>query len=83
MDHDDIQLEFSDLDPIANTQKVTLTVPADVTPEVAKQMLVNAIQSSVSDSVKTMYRDYIREREANIEDNEWYKALINIGEESK
>ena len=83
MDQDDIQLEFSDLDPIANTQKVTLTVPADVTPEVAKQMLINAIQSSVSDSVKTMYRDYIREREANLEDNEWYKALINIGEESK
>lgn len=83
MDHDDVQLEFSDLDPIANTQKVTLTVPADVTPEVAKQMLINAIQSSVSDSVKTMYRDYIREREANLEDNEWYKALINIGEESK
>ena len=83
MDHDDIQLEFSDLDPITNTQKVTLTVQADVTPEVAKQMLINAIQSSVSDSVKTMYRDYIREREANLEDNEWYKALINIGEESK
>lgn len=83
MDRDDIQLEFSDLDPIANTQKVTLTVPADVTPEVAKQMLINAIQSSVSDSVKTMYRDYIRERETNLEDNEWYKALINIGEESK
>lgn len=83
MDRDDIQLEFSDLDPITNTQKVTLTVPADVTPEVAKQMLINAIQSSVSDSVKTMYRDYIREREANLEDNEWYKALINIGEESK
>lgn len=83
MDHDDIQLELSDLDPITNTQKVTLTVPADVTPEVAKQMLINAIQSSVSDSVKTMYRDYIREREANLEDNEWYKALINIGEESK
>ena len=77
MDHYDIQLEFSDLDPITNTQKVTLTVPADVTPEVAKQMLINAIQSSVSDSVKMMYRDYIRE------DNEWYKALINIGEESK
>lgn len=83
MDHDDIQLEFSNPDPITNTQKVTLTVPADVTPEVAKQMLINAIQSSVSDSVKTMYRDYIREREANLEDNEWYKALINIGEESK
>lgn len=83
MDHDDIQLEFSDLDPITNTQKVALTVPADVTPEVAKQMLINAIQSSVSDSVKTMYRDYIREREATLDDNEWYKALINIGEESK
>lgn len=83
MDHDDIQLEFSDPDPITNTQKVTLTVPADVAPEVAKQMLINAIQSSVSDSVKTMYRDYIREREDNLEDNEWYKALINIGEGNK
>nr|DAR69051.1 MAG TPA: antitoxin [Caudoviricetes sp.] len=83
MDHDDIQLEFSDPDPITNTQKVTLTVPADVAPEVAKQMLINAIQSSVSDSVKTMYRDYIREREGTLEDNEWYKALINIGGESK
>lgn len=83
MNPEDIELEFSDLDPITNTQKVTLTVPADVTPEVAKKMLINAIQSSVSDSVKTMYRDYIREREANLEDNEWYKALINIGEESK
>lgn len=83
MDHDDIQLEFSDPDPIANTQKVTLTVPADVLPEVAKQMLINAIQSSVSDSVKTMYRDYIRERDNNLEENEWYKALINIGGESK
>lgn len=83
MNPDDIELEFSEPDPITNTQKVTLTVPADVAPEVAKQMLINAIQSSVSDSVKTMYRDYIREREANLEDNEWYKALINIGEESK
>lgn len=83
MDHDDVQLEFSEPDPISNTQKVTLTVPADVAPEVAKQMLINAIQSSVSDSVKTMYRDYIREREDNLEENEWYKALINIGGESK
>lgn len=79
MNHDDIELEFSDPDPVTNTQKVTLTVPA----EVSKQMLINAIQSSVSDSVKTMYRDYIREREDNLEENEWYKALINIGGESK
>lgn len=83
MDPNDIELEFSDPDPITNTQKVTLTLPADVTPEVAKQMLINAIQSSVSDSVKTMYRDYIREREDNLEENEWYKALINIGGGSK
>jgi len=83
MNPDDIQLEFSEPDPITNTQKVTLTVPADVAPEVAKQMLINAIQSSVSNSVKTMYRDHIREREGNLEENEWYKALINIGEENK
>lgn len=83
MNPEDIELEFHEPDLIANTQKVTLTVPADVAPEVAKQMLINAIQSSVSDSVKTMYRDYIRERENNLEENEWYKALINIGGESK
>lgn len=83
MDHDDIKLEFSEPDPITNTQKVTLTVPANVAPEVAKKMLINAIQSSLSNSVKTMYRDYIREREDNLEENEWYKALINIGGESK
>ena len=83
MNPEDIELEFHDPDPITNTQKVTLTVPADVAPEVAKQMLINAIQSSVSDSVKTMYRDYIRERNYSPEENEWYKALINIGEESK
>lgn len=83
MDLEDIELEFHEPDRITNTQKVTLTLPADVAPEVAKQMFINAIQSSVSDSVKTMYRDYIREREANLEDNEWYKALINIGEENK
>lgn len=83
MNPEDIELEFHEPDPITNTQKVTLTVPADVAPEVAKQMLVNAIQSSVSDSVKSMYRDYIREREVKPEENEWYKALINIGGESK
>lgn len=83
MNPEDIQLEFHEPDPITNTQKITLTVPADVVPEVAKQMLINAIQSSVSDSVKTMYHDYIRERNYNPEENEWYKALINIGEEGK
>lgn len=83
MNLDDIKLEFSEPDPITNTQKVTLTIPADVAPEVAKWMLNNAIQNSVSDSVKTMYRDHIREREGSPEENEWYKALINIGEESK
>ena len=83
MDPNDFKLEFSDLDLISNTQKVTLTVPANVAPEFAKQMLINAIQSSVSNSVKTIYRDHIREREGNPEENEWYKALINIGGESK
>lgn len=83
MNPDDFELEFHEPDPITNTQKVTLTIPADMSPEVAKQMLVNAIQSSVSNSVKTMYRDYIRERENNLEENEWYKALINIGGGSK
>lgn len=83
MNPEDIELEFSEPDPITNTQKVTLTVPADIPPEVAKRMLINAIQNNVSDSVKTMYCDRIREREGNPEENEWYKALINIGGESK
>lgn len=48
MDHDDIQLEFSDPDPIANTQKVTLTVPDHVDPMVAKQMLRNALRDPVA-----------------------------------
>ena len=48
MDHDDIQLEFSDLDPITNTQKVTLTVPDHVDPMVAKQMLRNALRDPVA-----------------------------------
>lgn len=83
MNPDDIELEFHKLDPVTNTQKITLTVPADVALEVSEQMLINAIQSSVSDSVKMMYRDYIREREVKPEENEWYKALINIGGDSK
>ena len=83
MNPEDIKLEFHEPDPITNTQKVTLTFPADVPPEVAKQMFTNAIQSSVSDSVKTMYREYIRERKYTLDENEWYKALINIGGESK
>lgn len=48
MDHDDIQLEFSDPDPITNTQKVTLTVPDHVDPMVAKQMLRNALWDPVA-----------------------------------
>ena len=48
MDHDDIQLEFSDLDPITNTQKVTLTAPDHVDPMVAKQMLRNALRDPVA-----------------------------------
>lgn len=48
MNPDDIELEFSEPDPITNTQKVTLTVPADVTPEVAKQMLRNALRDPVA-----------------------------------
>ena len=48
MDHDDIQLEFSDPDPITNTQKVTLTVPDHVDPLVAKQMLRNALRDPVA-----------------------------------
>ena len=48
MDHDDIQLEFSDPDLIANTQKVALTVPDHVDPLVAKQMLRNALRDPVA-----------------------------------
>ena len=48
MDHDDIKLEFSEPDPITNTQKVTLTVPDHVDPMVAKQMLRNALRDPVA-----------------------------------
>lgn len=48
MDHDDIQLEFHEPDPVANTQKVTLTVPDYVDPMVAKQMLRNALRDPVA-----------------------------------
>lgn len=48
MDYDDIELEFSEPDPVTNTQKVTLTVPADVDPMVAKQMLRNALRDPVA-----------------------------------
>lgn len=48
MDHDDIKLEFSEPDPITNTQKVTLEVPPHVDPAVAKQMLRNALRDPVA-----------------------------------
>lgn len=40
--------EDVELDPITNTQKVTLTVPDHVDPMVAKQMLRNALGDPVA-----------------------------------
>lgn len=40
--------EDIELDPITNTQKVTLTVPEHVDPMVAKQMLRNALRDPVA-----------------------------------
>ena len=37
-----------ELDPITNTQKVTLTVPDHVDPIIAKQMLRNALRDPVA-----------------------------------
>ena len=48
MNPEDIELEFHDPDPIANAQKVTLTVPDHVDPMVAKQMLRNALRDPVA-----------------------------------
>lgn len=48
MNPEDIELEFHDPDPVANTQKVTLTVPDHVDPMVAKQMLRNALRDPVA-----------------------------------
>lgn len=42
------EITFHDPDPIANTQKVTLTVPEHVDPIVAKQMLRNALRDPVA-----------------------------------
>lgn len=43
MNHEDIEL-----DPVTNTQKVTLTVPGHVDLMVAKQMLRNALRDPVA-----------------------------------
>ena len=48
MNLDDIELEFSDPDPVTNTQKVTLTAPDHVDPMVAKQMLRDALRDPVA-----------------------------------
>lgn len=48
MDPNDVWLKFSDPDPVANTQKVTLTVPDGVDPMVAKQRLRNALRDPVA-----------------------------------
>ena len=48
MNLDDIKLEFSEPDPITNTQKVTLTVPSGVDPMVTKQRLRNALRDPVA-----------------------------------
>ena len=40
--------EDIELDPVTNTQKVTLTVPDHVDPMVAKQMLRNALRDPVA-----------------------------------
>ena len=48
MNPEDIELEFQDPDPVTNTQKVTLKVPPHVDPEVAKQMLRNALSDPVA-----------------------------------
>jgi hypothetical protein len=42
------EVELHDLDPITNTQKVTLTVPDHVDPMIAKQMLRNALRDPVA-----------------------------------
>ena len=48
MDHADISVEFTEPDPVTNTQKVTLKAPAHVDPMVAKQMLRNALRDPVA-----------------------------------
>ena len=48
MNPEDIDLKFSEPDPVTNTQKVTLTVPDHVDPMVAKQMLRNALRDPVA-----------------------------------
>ena len=51
---DEFEMEFSEPDPITNMQKVTLKVPADVDPVVAKKMLRNALMDPVAmESLRT------------------------------
>lgn len=48
MGPNDFWLKSGDSDPVANAQKVTLTVPAGVDPMVAKQRLRNALRDPVA-----------------------------------
>lgn len=48
MNPEDIELEFHEPDPDTNMQKVTIKVPADVDPLVAKKMLRNALRDPVT-----------------------------------
>lgn len=48
MDNVDIQIDYSDPDPITNTQKVTLKVPSHIDPMTAKQMLRDALRDPVA-----------------------------------
>ena len=48
MDPAGISVEFTEPDPVTNTQKATLKVPGHVDPMVAKQMLRNALRDPVA-----------------------------------
>ena len=44
MDHElDVDVIFHDPDPVANTQTVTLNVPAHINPDTARKLFLNAI----------------------------------------
>ncbi|MBF0910834.1 MAG: hypothetical protein HXK47_05105 [Atopobium sp.] len=45
---DEFEMAFDEPDLVTNTRKVTLKVPADVDPMVAKKMLRNALSDPVA-----------------------------------
>lgn len=53
MDHEpDIDVTFHDPDPVANTQTVTLRVPARIDPDAVRKLFLSALWGQVDDKIE-------------------------------